>query len=856
MIALAACSGGGGSGTPNAGPSSGPGPVSTARQQGQLKIVFPAHRTSGVHRAFLSPSAATLVITITGAPTITADVSPTSQSCTPGVNGSRTCEIAIAAPAGSDTFTLTLSDASGVLLGQGSVTQSITGPNFIVNVTVGGVIASIHIVASVQPFNVNVPSSIALEYAALDADLNTIIGPYSGTVTFTNSDTTGAFTLSPGAVTGSGTAVTLSYDGANVAGTTIGASAPGVSPGNVQSATFEVATPCTATTPNAQVAYLASSTTPTTVSLTPSTGGSFSLTIAPGALPDNTTLSLAELSQGNLPEPLSRLRPAFAAAALGDRRHPAFQQGAGNTYVYGFCANGGDHPLAAGAAVTIDASGFALSALGISAGETLNVALATDNSYLDVGTVLVGRDGASFRSVAPTTAFPGVIENGDYLIYAPPAATTPLAPSGGIAALADDGDGSSFSTGNGVQYIQYEDPSGTPLPVPESTFIPVPNEPNLAGLTLAADNLHGAVVDGADTIYTFSGTTTSSLGVAASFSISNGGGSPGLSGDTIAAYPDGNGAVVAGNGPQMLEVDGIASGSIGGSQPVSFSTCAGDLSAQNHRDGVVISSDGKVMLARGYGGLDVFAVNPSPPHDYCLTSSFLNNYADVAPSPAPSPAVLVPESTEGREGMAISPADSSRAVIVGADPASGDEPAAQLLTGLPNSAHLQSIVRLRLPAIGGARRAFRRPHASTRAPQETVFSAGDQPYAVAISTNGDYAFVQTAGGIVTLAGVESGTLAQVGSDYDPAISGLPNGVVCSLANQYSTLAVTPDGKYLLAVAPCAGNPTENGPGTGVLLTIPILRGGSLGAPVGQLDGVLSPTDDQLVVGAPVATPPP
>jgi hypothetical protein len=165
-------------------------------------------------------------------------------------------------------------------------------------------------------------------------------------------------------------------------------------------------------------------------------------------------------------------------------------------------------------------------------------------------------------------------------------------------------------------------------------------------------------------------------------------------------------------------------------------------------------------------------------------------------------------------------------------------------------------VRLRLPAPGGARRAFRRPHASARTPQETFFSTGDQPYAVAISVSGDYAFVQTAGGIVTLSGVASGSLAQVGSDYDPAISGLPDGVVCSLANQYSTLAVTPDGRYLLAVAPCAGSPTENGPGTGVLLTIPIGRGGTLGTPVGQLDGVLSPTDDQLVTGAAVATPPP
>ena len=112
--------------------------------------------------------------------------------------------------------------------------------------------------------------------------------------------------------------------------------------------------------------------------------------------------------------------------------------------------------------------------------------------------------------------------------------------------------------------------------------------------------------------------------------------------------------------------------------------------------------------------------------------------------------------------------------------------------------------------------------------------------------NGDDAFVQASSGIVTLSGVTSGSLAQVGSVYDPALTNLPPGAsACSLAHPLGTVGVTLDGKYVVALATCTGIAAN--PGTGVLLTVPIGAGGALAAPAGQLNNVVTPDNDQLLV---------
>jgi hypothetical protein len=81
-----------------------------------------------------------------------------------------------------------------------------------------------------------------------------------------------------------------------------------------------------------------------------------------------------------------------------------------------------------------------------------------------------------------------------------------------------------------------------------------------------------------------------------------------------------------------------------------------------------------------------------------------------------------------------------------------------------------------------------------------------------------------------------------------------NGTACNVTFGTS-IGVSPDGKYLVAVLneydgnQCAENSgtTNTTQGTGTLLTIPIGTGGVLGTPVGQLDQVVSPFNDQMLV---------
>jgi hypothetical protein len=125
------------------------------------------------------------------------------------------------------------------------------------------------------------------------------------------------------------------------------------------------------------------------------------------------------------------------------------------------------------------------------------------------------------------------------------------------------------------------------------------------------------------------------------------------------------------------------------------------------------------------------------------------------------------------------------------------------------------------------------------------------PYGVSISPNGTTAYIATDAGIVTVSGVNTGTLTQVGSVYAPTVTAA-GGTSCAISNSQRgySLGILPDGKYLVVDYPCYLQPTGTTNTTqsyGVLLTIPIGTGGVLGAPVGQLNQVVVPTNDQLLV---------
>jgi hypothetical protein len=241
-IALASCSGGG-----NAALPSGPTQV-----DGSLRLSIPnttvTASTSDRRRPqYVSPSAASVSIAVTGvAAPVVANVAANSPACA-AVPGGRSCNVAVEAPTGSVTFTVTLYDganATGNVLGRGTATQTISsGAPFAVALGVDGVAGALSVTAGQATFIAGTAATTPVAVALKDADGNTISGTYASAVTLTNSDTTGAFTLSATTVTSSTQAVTLRYNGsAAVTTATISASAPGVPASGITPQTVSVTT--------------------------------------------------------------------------------------------------------------------------------------------------------------------------------------------------------------------------------------------------------------------------------------------------------------------------------------------------------------------------------------------------------------------------------------------------------------------------------------------------------------------------------------------------------------------------------------------------------------------------------------
>ena len=155
--------------------------------------------------------------------------------------------MSFSAPNGIDTILFTLYDgpnATGNILGAGSATPTVVGgAPFNVTVSVDGTVAKI-VVSTSGAFTQGTASSIPVTVTAEDSGGNTIIGSayYAAPINLTDSDISGATTLSTTVAGAPNTAVTMSYNGGVVAGgtVTISANAHNVQAGNVTPATVTV----------------------------------------------------------------------------------------------------------------------------------------------------------------------------------------------------------------------------------------------------------------------------------------------------------------------------------------------------------------------------------------------------------------------------------------------------------------------------------------------------------------------------------------------------------------------------------------------------------------------------------------
>jgi hypothetical protein len=404
--------------------------------------------------------------------------------------------------------------------------------------------------------------------------------------------------------------------------------------------------------------------------------------------------------------------------------------------------------------------------------------MATGPLWMVVSTLVVGSNESLAQNLA-TADLPGIMGGGKYVLFVPAPGTT-IVSNLGVVLMGDDGAGTG-SCADALQVIHLYDAQGNPLATPTINCLSYPGADDLDGTALTPDGSQGVMVDGGNTVRFFSGLQTGTVTASATtVDVSAYGGD----GDSIAIMPDGDEAVVSADGtcPSgltcLLLISGIVSGN-----PKPATT----ITVPDNRDGVVISNDGQVLLARGDSGLTVFAITGG-------TGSY--SFTQNGDLPA-----LGSQGTweDGRDGMAISPADSSRAVVLMPDGS------IQLLTGLPSTPTLGTAIT---PSVSGT-------------------------MSVSITPDGTTAIVGGSTGVSMISGVDTGSLAEVGTVYSPSYTA--NGGTVNLS-AVSTLAITLDDKY---VAACDAN-------NSALLVIPITSSG-FGAPVGVLTGVAAPSNDQMVV---------
>jgi hypothetical protein len=430
----------------------------------------------------------------------------------------------------------------------------------------------------------------------------------------------------------------------------------------------------------------------------------------------------------------------------------------------------------------------------IPVGTTLVLERLQNNAWVDVATFTV-KTGSTIVANLASTTLPGLKEPGTFVLYEPKNGCNTAVSNLGVVFIADDGNayGNPLNTNHSVQVINLFDAAGKPLATPTIKFMNYSTATDIDGQALTPDGSQGVVVDGGNTLRFFSRNTATGAFVKSSVTLDVS--AYGGDGDSVAIMPNGDEAVVSADSPSvLLLVSGINSG---------VPKTAETITVPGNRDGLALSIDGKVLLARGPSGLTVFTIASITPVTGALGGKVSHSFTQTKNYPA-----MGNNNTgeDGREGMAISPTDSNRAVVIGV--AGAD---ITLLTGLTTAT----------PTAGTAL---------------TLTGGVTYVYCVSITPDGKTAIVGTDKGIVMVSGVDTGTLKQVGTPFAPTFT---NTGSQTLGTVY-TLGITLDGKYAVV---CAPQPAYN---NGTLLVIPITATG-FSAPVGQLNGIAPPDNDQLLI---------
>ena len=173
-------------------------------------------------------------ISVNGATATSVNLTPASPNCVTPTGGTLTCSGTISAPAGSDTFLVTLysgTASTGSVLATKTLVQTVTANTTnAVALVLNGVVSRISMTLGTTTVPAGVATSLPLDVNAYDAQGNIIVGPgnyadASGNPltlnvaatqtapTVQSPYTAGAATLSASAITNPALPVTVAYDG-------------------------------------------------------------------------------------------------------------------------------------------------------------------------------------------------------------------------------------------------------------------------------------------------------------------------------------------------------------------------------------------------------------------------------------------------------------------------------------------------------------------------------------------------------------------------------------------------------------------------------------------------------------------
>jgi virginiamycin B lyase len=203
------------------------------RGTAEIIIRIPRKKKSGrrMHPEYVSPSTQSMTVNASGQPLQVFNLTPSSAGCsTSSTTGYLTCTETAFFPSGPQAITIWLWDQQN---GKGSqlstATTSVTiaeGGTTTIPITLNGIVWKAKVLldgSATASIPVGTPTSIPVIVDAYDADNNLVMlpGSYTPAVTLSDSDTSGATSLSESSATTPGESITLTYTGAAISSATI-----------------------------------------------------------------------------------------------------------------------------------------------------------------------------------------------------------------------------------------------------------------------------------------------------------------------------------------------------------------------------------------------------------------------------------------------------------------------------------------------------------------------------------------------------------------------------------------------------------------------------------------------------------